>query len=88
MALAALSYICAQDDYSLLSDPPSFLYLRIKANADRFYDFTISEAGITVEVSFEYSGYELRQAQYGRGGVLVPVYGEEASFWVDYRVAR
>lgn len=86
MALAALSYICAQDDYSLLSDPPSFLYLRIKANADRFYDFTISEAGITVEVSFEYNGYELRQAEYSSSFVLVPLYGEDPYFHVSYRV--
>lgn len=86
MALTALSYICAQEDYSLLRDPPSLVYARIKRRADGFQDFEISAGGVTVKADFEYRGYELRQTQYGRGGVLVPVYGEEASFRVDYQV--
>ena len=86
MALAALSYVCAQEEYSFLCDPPSILYSIIKRRADGFRDFEVSAGGVMVKADFEYSGYELRQAQYGRGSVLVPVYGEEASFRVDYQV--
>lgn len=86
MALAALSYICAQDDYHLLPSPPSRLYSRVKEYGDQCSDFVISEAGVKVQASFDYSGYEFRQAQYGSSDVLVPVYGEDAYFHVDFRI--
>lgn len=86
MALASLSYICAQEEYHLLPSPPSFLYSRVKAYGDQCSDFTISEAGVKVQASFDYSGYEVRQAQYGSSDVLVPVYGEDVYFHVDFRI--
>ena len=88
MALTALSFICAQDSYNLTAAPPSLLYRRIKESADTFQNFTFSEAGITVEVSFQCQGYEFRQAQYSSSEVLVPVYGEEPYFQVEYRVYK
>lgn len=86
MALAYLSYICAQEEYHLLPSPPSFLYSRVKAYGDQCSDFTITEAGVKVQASFDYSGYEVRQAQYGSSDVLVPVYGEDVYFHVDFRI--
>lgn len=88
MALTALSFICAQDSYNLTAAPPSLLYRRIKESADTFQDFTFSEAGITVEAAFQCCGYEFRQAQYSSSEVLVPVYGEEPYFQVEYRVYK
>ena len=86
MALASLSYICAQDDYHLLLSPPSRLYNRVKEYGDQCSDFMINEAGVKVQASFDYSGYEIRQAQYGSSDVLVPVYGEDVYFHVDFRI--
>lgn len=86
MALASLSYICAQDDYHLLLSPPSRLYNRVKEYGDQCSDFMINEAGVKVQASFDYSGYEIRQAQYGSSEVLVPVYGEDVYFHVDFRI--
>lgn len=86
MALASLSYICAQDDYHLLLSPPSRLYNRVKEYGDQCSDFMINEAGVKVQASFDFSGYEIRQAQYGSSDVLVPVYGEDVYFHVDFRI--
>lgn len=86
MALASLSYICAQEDYHLLLSPPSRLYNRVKEYGDQCSDFMINEAGVKVQASFDYSGYEIRQAQYGSSDVLVPVYGEDVYFHVDFRI--
>lgn len=86
MALVSLSYICAQDDYHLLLSPPSRLYNRVKEYGDQCSDFMINEAGVKVQASFDYSGYEIRQAQYGSSDVLVPVYGEDVYFHVDFRI--
>ena len=86
MALASLSYICAQDDYHLLLSPPSRLYNRVKEYGDQCSDFMINEAGVKVQAYFDYSGYEIRQAQYGSSDVLVPVYGEDVYFHVDFRI--
>ncbi len=86
MALASLSYICAQDDYHLLLSPPSRLYNRVKEYGDQCSDFMINEAGVKVQASFDFSGYEIWQAQYGSSDVLVPVYGEDVYFHVDFRI--
>ena len=40
--------------------------------ADGFSDFKFLVAVVMVEISFDYSGYELRQAQYGSDFVLRP----------------
>ena len=88
MALTALSFIGAQENYNLITAPPSLLYRQIKESADAFQDFTFSEAGITVEAAFQCQGYEFRQVQYGSSEVLVPVYGEEPYFQVKYRVYK
>ena len=81
-----ISCICSSDEYSLVSVPPSLLYSRIKERADWFGDFTFSEAGVMVKASFDYSGYELRRAQYGSDFVLTPVYGEDVYFCIEFSV--
>lgn len=88
MALTAMCYICAQDDYNFITDPPFLLYRRIKESADTFHDFTLSEAGITVEASFQCQGYEYRQAQFSDSDVLVPIYGKQAYFQVKYKIYK
>ena len=45
MAVSALSFVCAQDDYNMVPDLPSLIYTRIKMYGDEFSDFTISTAG-------------------------------------------
>ena len=38
MALAALSFICAQEEYSIVRNPPQEIYREVRANADQFQD--------------------------------------------------
>ena len=41
-----------------------------------------------MEASFQCRGYEFRQVQYSSSEVLVPAYGEEPYFQVEYRVYK
>lgn len=82
MALAAVSYICAQNDYSVLPDTPEDIFSRIKDHGNYFEDFIYTEAGIKVECDFNYEGYDLVFGEYG-SAVLEPTYGEDALFSVE-----
>ena len=88
MAVTALSYICAQEDYSLLPAPPSLLYLRILENGNNFTGFTFTEAGVNVQCTIRCSGYALRQAEYASGNVLIPEYGSEPLFYISFSVEQ
>lgn len=88
MALAAVSYICAQNDYSVLPDSfqpdtPEEIFALFKEHGDYFEDFTFTEAGITVECDFNYEGYDLVFGRYD-SAVLEPIYGEDALFSVEF----
>ena len=88
MAVSALSFLCAQDDYRLLPDAPSLLYAKIRLKGDSFLGFTISEAGVTIQCTVEYEGYELRPDTGSTAQVLVPSYGGEPSFSISFSVAK
>ena len=88
MAVSALAFLCAQDDYHMLPAPPSFIYAQIKANGDNFSGFTISEAGVTIRCTIEYEGYDLRPDVWSQSRVLVPSYGGEPSFHISFSVQR
>lgn len=83
MALATVSYICAQNDYSVLPDTPEEIFSRIKEHGNYFEDFIFTEAGITVECNFNYEGYDLAFGEYD-SAVLEPTYGEDALFSVEF----
>ena len=83
MALAAVSYLCAQDGYSIQPDTPEEIYSRIKEHGDYFEDFIFSDAGIIAECDFNYEGYDLVFDSYD-SAVLEPVYGEDARFSVEF----
>lgn len=88
MAVSALAFLCAQDDYHLLPAAPSLLYTQIKLNGDSFSGFTINEAGVTVSCTVEYEGYELRPDTWSQSRVLVPAYGSEPSFSINFSVTK
>ena len=88
MAVSALAFLCAQDDYHLLPDAPSLLYTQIKLNGDNFSGFTINEAGVTVSCTVEYEGYELRPDVWSTDQVLVPAYGGKPSFSINFSVTK
>lgn len=83
MGLAAVSYVCAQEDYSLLPDVPEKLFNRIRERGDYFEDFHFTEAGVTVECDFEFEGYELTDDAFD-SMMLRPTYGENAQFSVEF----
>lgn len=84
MAAAVISYLCAQDEYSLLSMPPQEIYSQIMEKAGEYQDFTFSEAGVTVTCKREISGYRLEN----RGDVLVPEYGGEPVYRLEFSMAK
>ena len=88
MAVSALAFLCAQDDYHLLPAAPSLLYTQIKLNGDSFSGFTINEAGVTVSCTVEYEGYELRPDTWSQSRVLVPAYGGKPSFSIKFSVTK
>ena len=88
MAVSALAFLCAQDDYHLLPDAPSLLYTQIKLNGDNFSGFTINEAGVSVSCTVEYEGYELRPDTWSQSRVLVPAYGGVPSFSINFYVTK
>lgn len=88
MAVSALAFLCAQDDYHLLPAAPSLLYTQIKLNGDSFSGFTINEAGVTISCTVEYEGYELRPDTWSQSRVLVPAYGGVPSFSIKFSVTK
>lgn len=84
MALAALSFICAQEEYSIVRNPPQEIYREVRANADQFQDFTVSAAGCVVECQVEETGYSWAEG----GEVRTPVYGEASSYWLEFSVRK
>ena len=88
MAVSALAFLCAQDDYHLLPAAPSLLYTQIKLNGDNFSGFTINEAGVTVSCTVEYEGYELRPDVWSTDQVLVPAYKNKPSFSINFSVTE
>ena len=83
MALAAVAYLCAQEDYSIQPDTPEEIYSRIREHGNYFEDFTFTDAGITIKCDYDYEGYNLVFDSYD-SAVLEPVYGENAWFSVDF----
>ena len=88
MAVSALAFLCAQDDYRLLPAAPTFIYAQIKASGDSFSSFKISEAGVTISCTVEYDGYELHPDTWSQSRVLVPAYGSEPSFSINFSVTK
>ena len=86
MALAAVSYICAQDSYSIQPDTPEEIFSRIREHGDYFEDFTFADAGISVKCDFNYEGYDLVFDSYG-SAVLEPIYGEDARFSAEFSMS-
>ena len=86
MALAAVSYICAQDSYSIQPDTPEEIFSRIREHGDYFEDFTFADAGISVKCDFNYEGYDLVFDSYG-SAVLEPIYGEAARFSAEFSMS-
>ena len=63
MAVSALAFLCAQDDYHLLPAAPSLLYTQIKLNGDSFSGFTINEAYTQIKLNGDsFSGFTINEA--------------------------
>ena len=87
MGLAAVSYVCAQEDYRLLPDVPEKLFNRIRERGDYFEDFHVTGAVVTVECDFEVEGYELTEDAF-ESMMLRATYGENAQFSVEVSMAK
>lgn len=86
MALAAVSYLCAQDGYSIQPDTPEEIFSLIREHGDYFEDFNFNEAGITVECNIDHEGYDLVFDSYD-SAMLEPIYGEDAYFNINFSMS-
>lgn len=84
MAATAVSFICAQDNYSILSTPPQTIYDYITEQAGNYRDFTFSAAGVTIDCKMEFSGYRMVE----NGAMLVPEYGEEPFYRLEFSMQK
>lgn len=84
MALAALSLICAQDDYNFITAPPQYIYGRISSAAARFSDFSLTCGNITAQCEIDYNGYELSDTE----TMLQPEFGKKPSFSLRFSVKK
>ena len=84
MALAALSLICAQDDYNFVTSPPQSIYGRIKSAAETFSSFNVTCGDVTAQCEVEFDGYEFSDT----GTMLLPEYGAEPSYRMEFSVRK
>lgn len=84
MALAAVSYICAQDDYCLLPVTPDRIYDQITEKAASYEDFTFAAAGVIVECRVDHSGYTPME----NNSMMVPEYGQEAYYSIAFTMKK
>ena len=84
MALTAISYICAQNDYYLLPITPEEIYETISNKANSYSDFTYNIAGVIVECKIHYSGYTTAE----NGNILVPQYGQTPTFDIEFSITN
>ena len=84
MALAALSLICAQDDYNFVTSPPQYIYGRIKSAAETFSSFNLTCGDVTAQCEVEFDGYEFSDT----GTMLLPEYGAEPSYRMEFSVRK
>ena len=84
MALAALSLICAQDDYNFVTSPPQYIYGRIKSTAETFSSFNLTCGDVTAQCEVEFDGYEFSDT----GTMLLPEYGAEPSYRMEFSVRK
>lgn len=84
MALAAVSYICAQDDYCLLPVTPDRIYDQITEKAASYEDFTFAAAGVVVKCRVDHSGYTPME----NNSMMVPEYGQEAYYSIAFTMKK
>ena len=84
MALAAVSYICAQDDYCLLPVTPDRIYDQITEKAASYEDFTFAAAGVIVKCRVDHSGYTPME----NNSMMVPEYGQEAYYSIAFTMKK
>ena len=84
MAAAAVSYICAQDDYFLLPVTPDRIYREIREKASTYDDFTFAAAGVIIECRVDHSGYTPME----HNSLLVPEYGQDPYYSIEFTMRK
>ena len=84
MAAAAVSYICAQDDYFLLPVTPDRIYREIIEKAGTYDDFTFAAAGVIIECRIDHSGYTPME----HNSILVPEYGQDPYYSIEFTMRK
>lgn len=87
LSLCSLSWICAQEDYSVFSMPPYKIREKVMDSAKFFENFSIASSGTEVDCEMDYEGYsyayEYLSDWFGTN-FLVPDHGADAAFTLEF----
>ena len=85
MAVAAVAFICAQEEYSLFKGPfPYEIYFRIRDEAYNYDDFSFSAAEIRLDCQVDWQDYERTEG----GALLTPEFGGEPYYMLEFSMRK
>lgn len=96
LSLCSLSWICAQEDYSVFSMPPYKIREKVMDNAKFFEDFSIVSSGAAVDCKMGYEGYSYACDSYSyrylsdlyETNFLVPDQETGAAFTLEFSLEK
>ena len=87
LSLCSLSWICAQEDYSVFSMPPYKIREKVMDSAKFFENFSIASSGAEVDCEMDYEGYSYPYeylSDWSGTNFLVPDHGTDAAFTLEF----
>ena len=87
LSLCSLSWICAQEDYSVFSMPPYKIREKVMDSAKFFENFSIASSGAEVDCEMDYEGYSYAYeylSDWSGTNFLVPDHGADAAFTLEF----
>ena len=87
LSLCSLSWICAQEDYSVFSMPPYKIREKVMDSAKFFENFSIASSGTEVDCEMDYEGYSYAYeylSDWSGTNFLVPDHGADAAFTLEF----
>lgn len=91
LSLCSLSWICAQEDYSVFSMPPYKIREKVMDSAKFFENFSIASSGAEVDCEMDYEGYSYAWeylSDWSGTNFLVPDHGTDAAFTLEFSLEK
>ena len=91
LSLFSLSWICAQENYSVFSMPPYKIKNKVMDSAKSFESFSITSSGARVNCEINYEGYSYAYeylSDWSGTNFLVPDHGTDAGFTLEFSLEK